>query len=889
MANWTTLKAAIADVIKTNGNQEITGAVLQNTLNNIVSSLGENATFAGIATPTTNPGAPDGVIFYIASGNGSFPNFGINLSNEICVISNKSGNWVKSKLSDTVIIDNKFDSQSENPVENKVITEKINDIEIQIAEQKNEVDAAKEEALNSIDEAEQNVLENFSEQRVTPEMLSEETLQLIETAGGGTINNMPDGEDLTTKDLGLEVNVLKFADKSYMPEVYSGLGRIYVRKNITDGKNILTQEMINNPNCIYIIQYDYDLNSLNIVLPENCVLLFVGGSLDNGTLSLNETEILGTLECFGKNLIIDGSIKGEYVLFDWWKCEKSTSEEYSTFINGTNTEFGIVPQISDTNRLILKNHIDKYIIKFGLGIYPFDDLIEINGNFKLKGIDTTKTLIWCPNSSFLYMSSGGALYPFIENISIEAYNNVLQTLGNKGNTIHGLLLNYVKCISYKDHVFYNNRSASSGTVCPIYGSKANFSQFYAGRDKGCFTNYVSASNIYENIVDAFTYFNGVSLNFKGIMRCLFWNSTVFEMRESNILYGGMKYVAYYDNEITPTHTFNARRCIFEGAGNTEVAEERKGFLNIIKCDSAYGSISNFHIRIEDCQLVTNTFDEGVAINLSGAVANCYANIPSDFYVYGTNGFYNTGENIVYAISKPLDVQATKRRLLIYNNTGNISTLRRENLIPYSQEIASSLNVPTSLINKCEELGNMSYIAIGVNYGNKNAPIIMPDENISSSIDGSIDRENEYLKYKIGSNVYKITCTKSNSYIVSSYNNYKRCYDAGYSNCCFIIVGDIDLNGETIAVRANITFLFLGGSINNGIISSITNTKFVNFSGTATFNVSTDYGSFADKPQNPYKGQQYFCTNKQTAEGSNNGIPIYYNGTNWVDAMGRIIE
>lgn len=33
MANWSDLKASVAEVIKTNGNQEITGAVLQNAIN----------------------------------------------------------------------------------------------------------------------------------------------------------------------------------------------------------------------------------------------------------------------------------------------------------------------------------------------------------------------------------------------------------------------------------------------------------------------------------------------------------------------------------------------------------------------------------------------------------------------------------------------------------------------------------------------------------------------------------------------------------------------------------------------------------------------------------------------------------------------------------------
>lgn len=166
---------------------------------------------------------------------------------------------------------------------------------------------------------------------------------------------------------------------------------------------------------------------------------------------------------------------------------------------------------------------------------------------------------------------------------------------------------------------------------------------------------------------------------------------------------------------------------------------------------------------------------------------------------------------------------------------------------------------------------------------------MPDENISSYNDGTIGRENDFLKYKIGTNVYKILCTKSNSYIVNSYDDYKKYYDASYSNCCFIIIGDIDLNGETILVRANISFLFLGGSINNGVISSIPSTTFINYKGTASQGVSTYYGVFANKPKNAYKGQQYFCIDKQTSEGGNNGIPIYYNGTNWVDALGRIVE
>lgn len=100
MANWSTLKAAIASVIKTNDNQEITGQLLQNALNNIITNVGENATFAGIATPTTNPSTPDGPVFYIATTAGSYSNFGsLEVSKgETAILQWNNGTWTKNAI-----------------------------------------------------------------------------------------------------------------------------------------------------------------------------------------------------------------------------------------------------------------------------------------------------------------------------------------------------------------------------------------------------------------------------------------------------------------------------------------------------------------------------------------------------------------------------------------------------------------------------------------------------------------------------------------------------------------------------------------------------------------------------------------------------------------------
>lgn len=143
----------------------------------------------------------------------------------------------------------------------------------------------RDEAISKIKEVESDAISNFSSQRVTPDMLSESTKQFINASGGGTINNLADDEDLVSVDKGESLSVLKFADRAYNPGIYVGMGYKILRRNIIDGKNILTQDMVNQPHTIYVVQYDFDLDGAQITIPENCILKFDGGSLNNGKLT----------------------------------------------------------------------------------------------------------------------------------------------------------------------------------------------------------------------------------------------------------------------------------------------------------------------------------------------------------------------------------------------------------------------------------------------------------------------------------------------------------------------------------------------------------------------------------------------------------------------------
>ena len=96
MANYNNLKTAIQAVIKANGNQEITGDILQNALLSTINSLGEGYQFIGVATPATNPGTPDQKVFYVANGKGTYTNFGgISITEDEIVILYYDTAWHK--------------------------------------------------------------------------------------------------------------------------------------------------------------------------------------------------------------------------------------------------------------------------------------------------------------------------------------------------------------------------------------------------------------------------------------------------------------------------------------------------------------------------------------------------------------------------------------------------------------------------------------------------------------------------------------------------------------------------------------------------------------------------------------------------------------------------
>lgn len=171
----------------------------------------------------------------------------------------------------------------------------------------------------------------IQDKSITYQHLSDALRQLL--AGGNTITNFPDEEDITSSS-----SVLSFKDRDYEPNNFSGLGRVILRKNIVvdkdyNVKNILTKGMIDKENTIYEIRYDFDLNGKEITIPDGCVLDFQGGSLDNGTIVGNITQVNAEHVRIFSNIIILGTWNISNIYSEWFDFKKGEIDNIHNFRN----------------------------------------------------------------------------------------------------------------------------------------------------------------------------------------------------------------------------------------------------------------------------------------------------------------------------------------------------------------------------------------------------------------------------------------------------------------------------------------------------------------------------------------------------------------------------
>lgn len=260
--------------------------------------------------------------------------------------------------------------------------------------------------------------------------------------GDVTITNNPDYEDLTQD----EQNRLKFADKEYNTASFTGLGRVYLRKNIVGGVNTLTQAMISDANTIYHIQYDYVLGE-DITVPENCVLEFEGGSISasgsNDTITGNNTQLSCVDNCLRVKL--SGTFKNP-IYVEWFGIKSGADQ---TLSNDSIFAEYIIPSMENIGQgvLAMRKTTEVYFSEPIIFNGTYD--LDLKGVFYYSGqLVSTAISIGTDNSRI----GSGHTY-FIEAV----YNTDKMAFYNEGNIVENIgvaLKNIKQCNITINYVMY---------------------------------------------------------------------------------------------------------------------------------------------------------------------------------------------------------------------------------------------------------------------------------------------------------------------------------------------------------------------------------------------------------------------------------------------------
>ena len=128
-------------------------------------------------------------------------------------------------------------------------------------------------------------------------------------------------------------------------------------------RNIITSTMINQPNTIYEIRYDFDLNGETIEMQEGCTLKFDGGSFNNGAVNCNNTIINNANFVALNNCNLSGTILSEYVRPEWFGAKgNGISDDSYAIISSIN---------SGCDVLLTDNSI--------YGFSTFENVFNLNG------------------------------------------------------------------------------------------------------------------------------------------------------------------------------------------------------------------------------------------------------------------------------------------------------------------------------------------------------------------------------------------------------------------------------------------------------------------------------------------------------------------------------
>lgn len=694
---------------------------------------------------------------------------------------------------------------------------------------------------------------------VTEKHVTEQYVTEVYNEYTGDIVNNPDDEDLISEEKPEGSKVLKLADKMYNASAFSGLGRVYLRKNISASKNILTQAMVNSAKTRYVIQYDYDLNGLTLNVPEGCTLDFQGGSFSNGKIVGSNTRIEAPLvNIFGTNMAISGNFIAEYGYPEWFDSDLITDK--SIVIQKALNYFPTVKMLKSYNisrPIILRQgntlEGDRYVSNDSYNLirlstdFEGDSAIYISGpgvklrNFGLQGLLTDNE--W-HNSN----PQGVSGISFYNGDSINARFTSLERLRVSHFGVGIDVLNYYGIIDHCS-IYYNN-------IGIRYGITKTGDNYYSG------STPIIGCHIRENAIGC--YF-GPYVNINNLLFNTFEFNKYHVFNKGNISIDG----GYYAD--------SPKVCI-GGNGTTSMRD-----MDIVATvEDRYGE----SVHIDRYTMI------GGCLNGNVNTYNSTIGIDNPLIYNNSTGKYEMAAYSTIFGDGTFRLNSTK--LILYRSSAVNLSLINKGRISHSSDIIDNYIINGSFSNPNQVRGTLldSYNL----FGNKEAALFNYDTEFHYEIPkefidrpmllGVVGRLKDYNGFNYGISVRKDTSTfekveAGSSFYGSEDSNYYRLDFNEYINKMNYLVVKLK------KVRGKITLYYnVGSYTTKPIISSIflidTELGHTKFGFLKDLKNILDIGVSTDRP-NLTSDDKGFTFYDETL-----GRPVWFNGTSWVDANGEVV-
>ena len=655
-------------------------------------------------------------------------------------------------------------------------------------------------------------------------------------------SGLADDEDITSVDDGTGSNVLKFADRTYNADNFSGKGYKILRKNIIDGNNELGRQMLNSEdNYIFDIRYDFNNLTTNNSgvrrLINRKVLNFMGGKLRGSILDFTKDvkftglyeEGLEDCECIG----------------DW--CENHDGK--ALFLNMNNLKgffkkYTMVPDgVTDNSPMLEALFNEKFSI--------FDTALRYRKKVILYFAPLRGNQYTDPgsNSTYLFKSGfsknfgglGGTIdivlnadikFDFSEYTPAPTKEQLIN--GEKSKVVYGWYFQILGGVNIIGVPLKNEGSIYHRKPIIDLGFDTINGNYYEGlTDK-------DGNRIYSSYNNSITMLNTLKSEIRNI-----------EIKNGahGINLGSGK--AIVDNVYA-----------HDIIGDNGISVAANGY-NKDKYDDYNAIISNCHTK--------NCADLGISISTSNKalILNCITESCGNDNISDGNG----GINPNFGVNSS------------FNTGGGFSI---------EPSLGSSDDQLVTMIN-CKAIDCYNY-GVGIDSKFKSVVLINCEfKNIISTYKSEYDSliGSDFLYQAIGirkgaaihltgsskDETQKITCIGCEFNNVPYVFSQKGVFSA-FGCVAKNIQGSTEYHLEPIGKSVWIGGVYEGSEgIDDFIFNSRINIK--------------EKGTFSEKPiesQGITVGFQYFCTDKQTEEGTTNGIMIYYKGNNvWVDALGRVVS